>query len=189
VLRRQQAILEQQLAEIREARAQSKPVDVQVLDLIPAGGGGTYVDFILKLVNYGTRQCRCKVTARVGGEAVDCQPAVLDLVANDPPQPLRVLVPKPELGDLMAECNNETTLYGEELVVQIVDGDGPPVESVWRELIYDSETHRERYEVQQRYWRMGRGQETEADRRAAYLAERIRRNENDEPETPNYDWS
>jgi hypothetical protein len=74
----------------------------------------------------------------------------------------------------MSECNSETTLYGETLVVQVVDGDSA-LEETWRETVYDAETHRERHAIQQRYWRRGRGETTEADLRAEHLAERIRR--------------
>jgi hypothetical protein len=110
VLLRQQAVLEQQLAETREARADSKTVDVRILDLAAAGESDTYVNFSANLVNYGTRQCRCQVVAHVRGEAVECPPQTFDLIPNEAPSMLRVIVPSPQLGDLMAECNNETTL-------------------------------------------------------------------------------
>lgn len=188
VLRRQLHTLDDQLEEARAARAQHKAVDLRILDVAPTGGGGDYVDFNLQLANYGTGQCRCKVSAAVGTNDVECQPATLDLVANSGPTLVRVLVPRPDLGELMKECNDETTLYGETLVVRGVDGKDP-VEATWREPVYDPATHRERHEIQQRYWRMGRGEETEGDMRAAYLAERIKRLEDQEDDPPRYEWS
>jgi hypothetical protein len=53
-----------------------------------------------------------------------------------------------------------------------------PLETAWREAIYDPDTNRARHEIQQRYWRRARGEETEADLWAEHLAERIRRREN-----------
>ncbi len=188
VLLRQQAVLEEQLVEARAARAQSKPVDVQILDLTPGGGSGDYVDFNMYLVNHGTRQCRCTVTAQVAGEAVVCGPARVDLIPNRPPELVRVIVPRPRLGDLMSECNNETTLYEQTLVVRVIDG-ASPVEASWHEPIYDAETDRERHEIQQRYWRAGRGETTDADLRAEAIAERLRRLENPEENGPRDEWS
>jgi hypothetical protein len=52
----------------------------------------------------------------------------------------------------------------------------------WREHIYDAEANYQRYEIQQRYWRFGRGEETEADLRAAHLTELVRRAESDRPD-------
>jgi hypothetical protein len=180
-LRRQQATLEQQLAEAREAREQSKPVDLRILELTAAGGGGDYVDFNLSLANYRSRQSRCNVIAHVAGEALRCHPAVLDLIPSTPPSLVRVLVPRAQLGELVSECNNET-LYGETLVVRVVEGDSA-FEETWRETVYDPEIDRERHAIQQRYWRRGRGEETEADMRVEHLAERIRRRD-EETEPP-----
>jgi hypothetical protein len=188
VLRSQNLVLEQQLVETRAARAESRAVDVQILRLTSGGGGSNYVDFNMRLVNYGKRQTECHVAARVTGKAAACQPEMLDLIPNQPPALVRVSVPRPQLADLMPGCNNEITLYGETLEVRIADSDGRVlVETTWRERIYDPQTDPEHHEIQQRYWRMGRGEETEADRRAEHLAERLRGIENPE-NGPDYEW-
>ena len=59
----------------------------------------------------------------------------------------------------------------------------------WREQVYEPETNHQRYTIQQRYWRFGRGEETDADIRADMMAERLRRIENPEGNSPSYDWS
>jgi len=90
---------------------------------------------------------------------------------------------------LVAEFNHETTLYNQTLIVE-VQGGKHRAKREWHELVYELEANRERYEIQQRVWRRGRGEETEADLRAEDLAERIGRFESgdDEPRH-DYEWS
>jgi hypothetical protein len=97
-----------------------------------------------------------------------------------------ISVPRPERGDVAAQLNNETTLYDQELLVEVTVDDDPVATQTWRERVYDSTTEPQRYEIQQRYWRFGRGEATEADLRAEHLTELVRRAE-DEP--PDYEWS
>jgi hypothetical protein len=84
--------------------------------------------------------------------------------------------PAAELGELMKECGHATTLYGETLHFR-VDADGHHAEESWSEDLYDPDTDRARYEVQQRYWRSGRGEATEADYRAEMQSELLRRHD------------
>jgi hypothetical protein len=127
--------------------------------------------------------------ASINGEPVTCRPSTLDLLVNTEPSRVVIDVPRPELGDLAPELNNEPTLYGQELLLEVTADDERVTTKTWRERVYDSATEPQRHEIQQRYWRMGRGEETEADRRAEYLAERIRRAENAEDDPPDYEWT
>jgi len=55
-------------------------------------------------------------------------------------------------------------------------------EKTWHEESYDSVTDRARHEIQQRYWRRGRGEETNADRREDAIRayeERLERGDDD----------
>lgn len=76
----------------------------------------------------------------------------------------------------MKECNDATTLYGQTLHFR-VNANGHRAEETWSEERYDPDTDRVRHEVQQRYWRRGRGEETDADRRTEALLEREERME------------
>ena len=91
--------------------------DVRILEIKAAGGGPRSVDFLVQLQNYGTRPTRVAVTAHVGETPVVVERATLDLLGNAPAERVRIEVPRPQLGELMPECGNETTLYGVELVV------------------------------------------------------------------------
>jgi hypothetical protein len=151
--------------------------DVRILEVKTTGGSHDHVSFSAYVQNYGTQPARATVSAKVRGHEVPCRPTVLDLLVNAPPDRVAITVPRPGLGDLVKDLNNATTLYGAELVVEVVAGKQRPVET-WREEMYDPETDRARHEVQQRAWRFSRGEDTEQDRRAEWLAEmpeRIRR--------------
>ena len=63
------------------------------------------------------------------------------------------------------------TPYGEELVVEVASPKRTETET-WREHVYTAEENGIRHEIQQRVWRRGRGEETEADLRAEWRAER-----------------
>jgi hypothetical protein len=64
------------------------------------------------VANYGTQQCRATFAASVDGHEVRCNPAFLDLIPNREPERIAIEVPRPDLGDLVPEFNNDTTLYG-----------------------------------------------------------------------------
>jgi hypothetical protein len=83
-----------------------------------------------------------------------------------------VSVRRPDQGDLVKAFNNETTLYGRELLLELVDENGNVAASrTWTEALYDAETNRERHELQQAIWRIGRGEGTEQDLRRDAIAE------------------
>jgi hypothetical protein len=163
----------------RVLHARPRP-DVRILDLEASGGssgsGGSTgsVDFTLQVANYGTQQCRCQITARIADEVLLCHPAALDLIPNTPPTAVRVFVPRPRLGDLVPEFHNETTLYDQTLRVEAAAGKHTASKD-WHEILYTPETNRDRYDLQQRAWRRGRGRETAEDLRADAINERFRK--------------
>ncbi len=160
------------------APLESRQPEIRIVELVPTGGG-TFVDFRALVQNVGSKPARMKVTARVGDREVDASPEIPDLLTNAPPVRVSIWVPRPELGELMKECGDATTLYGETLHVR-VDADGHRAEESWSEELYDFETDRARYEVQQRYWRRGRDEVTEGDLRAEALLRHEQRIESGE---------
>ena len=58
----------------------------------------------------------------MGDRAVDCTPAIIDLLVNQLPSRVAIHVPRPALGDLIEALDDETTLYGAELVLRVNDG-------------------------------------------------------------------
>ena len=141
--------------------------DLRILELVPAGGADGLVDFSAELANYGSQQCRCEMTAHVGDQAVECRPSRLDLAPNTAPQVVRVIVPRPQLGDLVPQFNNDTTLYDKTLRVEAVAGKHRAVLE-WHEVTYSQEENWQRYNVQQRVWRRGVGRDTPEDQRQEY---------------------
>jgi hypothetical protein len=128
---------------------------VRILDLRPIGGHRDGITFAAKVQNYGTGPTRATLSARVGDQAVGVVPSTLDLLANEGPRRVSLIVPRPQLGDLMPECNNEPTLYGVDLRFEVTAGGGRR-EEVWREPVYDAEAEGGRHEIQQRYWHRAR---------------------------------
>ncbi len=161
-------------SESRRATAARKPKgprsDIRILGGIrPTGGSGGRIDFVTDVQNYGDQPARVRFRASLGVSDVECRPPQLDLIPGRPPEPLCIRVPRPELGDLMHSLNGATTLYGETLVLVADTGD-QVVEVSWTEPRYNPETERGQHEAQQRAWRLGRGEDTEADRRDEVLA-------------------
>ncbi len=143
--------------------------DLRIVGIRPTGGSSGRIDFTAEVANYGTQQCRAEFSATVAEREVECRPATADLLLNAAPTRVGVVVPRPELGDLVPELYDATTLYGETLRFEVRAGDHKAKPVTWSEELYDPQTDRARYEVQQRAWRRGRGQETDADRRAEVL--------------------
>jgi hypothetical protein len=156
----------------RAIQARPRP-DVRIVELA-ATGGGTHVDFDAFIQNYGTQPTRATLTARVGEQAVQIAPRILDLLVNAPPTRVAIYVPRPQLGDLVLEFNNEATLYDQTLTVEATAGKHRASEE-WHELVYQPDTNRERYEIQQRVWRQGCGEETASDLREEFRSERDRK--------------
>jgi hypothetical protein len=147
---------------VRAVYGKPRPV-VQVVELVPTGGEVRFVDFRLVVENQGNQQTRATVAARVGETPVQCQPADVNLLYNAEPTHVRILVPRPRLGELVAEFNHVTTLYGRTLTVEVVAGKKRLVET-WAEPIYGPEDNSERHRIQQSYWRRGLGEETMRER-------------------------
>lgn len=161
ILHEQIRVLERQLADARP-----KP-KVEILG-IACTGGGSDLGFRVEVVNRGTQSTRAHITARIGEVELPVVPDMLDLQANSLPTTVSVVVPRPKLGDLISGANHAPTLYGETLVVH-VDADGETLERSWSEELFDPETDYGRHQLQQRTWRIGKGEETVADRRAEAL--------------------
>lgn len=168
-----------------QLEAARREPDVEILGIRSTGGGGNSVTFAVEIQNTGTKLTRAQVSAFVGTAEVQVDPATLDLLVNMPPTGVEVAVPRPQLGQLMAECGHETTLYNETLRVRI-DAGGETVEETWHEHVYEETENRPRHEVQRRYWRVGRGDETADDLRAEALREHIDRVESGEGERGRY---
>jgi hypothetical protein len=130
--------------------------DPRVIELEPAGGRD--------------QQCRCNISARVGDDPVPCSPGIVDLIPNQPPKLVRVLVPRPHLGELVPQFNNTTTLYDQTLRVEVTVGKRKR-SMEWHEEVYPAGMDSERYGIQHRVWRRGRGEETEHDLRMERIEE------------------
>jgi hypothetical protein len=148
--------------------------DPRILTVNFGGGGADSLDFNVELANYGTQQCRADLTAQVGDRPVLCNPSALDLIPNSLPKGARIILPRPQLVDLMPECDGVPTLYDETLYVRLSTGRHHD-EKTWHEVIYGRETDHEHFEAQRRYWRRGRGEETENDRREDAVSETEKR--------------
>ena len=145
----------------RAINARPRP-DLVIRQLEPTGGGGSEIDFNLIVQNAGTKVAWATVTARVGDTTVATHPSTVELLPQAPAMNVRVIVPRPDLGNLVKEFNNDSTLYGRELAVEVAEGKHRATR-VWREHVYTPEENRDRYEIQQRVWRRGLGEPTEAD--------------------------
>lgn len=155
------------------SRAAHEP-EIKILSLEERGGHSGAIDFAAEIVNDGTRFCRAEIAATIDGVAIECRPATLDLSPNQPPQVVRILVPRPDLGDLVKAFNSDATLYGRTLTVAAVSGEHR-AERQWSEHVYTVEENSERERIQQREWRIGRGEATDTDLQAEEREERIRR--------------
>jgi hypothetical protein len=150
--------------------------ELKILSLEERGGGTGAIDFGASVVNEGRRFCRAEIVATVDGHTVECQPPVLDLPPNEEPKTVRVLVPRPRLGELIKAFNSSATLYGRTLTLRAGSGDHQ-VERQWSEHVYGPDENRERHQIQQREWRIGRGEALREDLEADAQAELLRRHE------------
>lgn len=128
-------------------------VDLRIVSLVPTGGSSGQVDFRAEIGNYGTTACRADASGDVDGEAVRCEPTFLDLAPGGKPERVTVVVPRPNLGELMHACNSGTTLYGATLTVRAsAAGRDHARPRTWKEHVYDAGTEWSRYEAQQAVW-------------------------------------
>jgi hypothetical protein len=147
--------------------------DIRIVELEATGGASGKVDFAAYVQNYGTQPARVTISASVEGQDVQSVPPVLDLLVNAPNERVAIIVPRPQLGDLVPAFSNETTLYGRELEVRARTGNQEK-RATWSELVYNPETNRQRHEIQQRVWRIGRGEATEDDLRGQAQSDWLR---------------
>jgi hypothetical protein len=143
---------------------------VRILSLKATGGYEGAISFVAQVQNRGTQQIRAQMKGSIDGQGVECRPEEVDFLVNEHPKTIRLNAARPQLGDLVREFSSETTLYGRSLRFEVHAEDELVASEEWSEKVYDPETDRERFEIQQRVWRSGRGEETEADRRAEALA-------------------
>jgi hypothetical protein len=68
--------------------------DARILELAQTGEG----TFTALIQNQGSRPARCGIAATVGNRAVDCAPAIVDLLPNAPPTRIRIHDPAPRPG-------------------------------------------------------------------------------------------
>jgi hypothetical protein len=148
--------------------------ELRILSVQSSGGGSGHIDFVAELANVGTQFSRCEVMARVGDKEVECNPSMVDLEPQKAPKLVRIMVARPGLGDLVSAFASEPTLYDRTLRVEAVDGEHR-ASSEWHEKVYSLEENPKRYHIQQRVWRIGRGEDTPDDRRGAELDEAVRR--------------
>jgi hypothetical protein len=81
------------LAWLAALGARPRP-DVRILKVEPTGAG----TFAAAIQNQGSRPARCGIAATVGNRAVDCSPAIVDLLPNAPPTRIRIHDPAPRPG-------------------------------------------------------------------------------------------
>ena len=117
----------------------------------------------MQIQNYDAKLARVTIAATVGGDSVTCRPSTLDLLVNKEPSLVCIDVPRKDFGDLVPALNNETTLYGENLVVAIRMGDEVLATETWREHVYDMRNF-ERCDIQRRIWRVGQERRAAAKR-------------------------
>jgi hypothetical protein len=153
-------------AEPRRPKAPPKP-DVRILRFSDGDASSTRISFRVDVQNFEPRPIITTVTATLDGEPLeDLHPKELNLLSNTLPTTVSVLVPRPDLADKVKAFNDETTLYGRTLdVVIAVEGRETTAQS-WTEAVYSAEDNAARHEIQQRLWRIGRGEASDADHRA-----------------------
>jgi len=89
--------------------------DPRIVELTATGGSSGKVDFAAFVQNYGTQPARMSITATIDGAAAECAPPLVDLLVNAAPTRVVIIVPRQQLGDLVPEFGDETTLYGRAL--------------------------------------------------------------------------
>jgi PIN domain len=138
--------------------------DIRILELRPTGGSAGQVHFSAWAQNYDSRPAHLTVRATVAGNPVRfVHPQVVNLLSNEAPTQLGIHASRPEQGELLHALNDATTLYGEELVLELLEGDDVVTQRAWREEVYDPVTDAARAETQARAWREARGEASEQD--------------------------
>ena len=123
-------------------------------------GGGQGVSFLARVDNTSVTQpaLDCRVRADITGIGGVFQSAAFSLPAGTLGHEVRFDVERPRYADIVKALNNEPTLYGKTLVVQVDHaGRRKAAKYRWDEARYDRQTNGARYEVQQDVWRSGSG--------------------------------
>ena len=157
---------------VRAVYAKPRP-ELKIHDLFPTGGGSS-IDFQVVVQNVGEKSARATVTAHVADSPVEVLTPTVELLPSAPSTTVHVRVPRPDLGELVKAFNSDTTLYGRTLTAEVSDGKRQVTRS-WREHEYTLEENRERHLLQQRVWRIGRGEATDADWRSERIEDIVRR--------------
>jgi hypothetical protein len=160
--------------EVTPRRRGPRP-DIRILSLRFDGGSSQSVTFVADVQYRGTQPTRANFSARVDDIEVTCRPPMQDMIGNHMPWQVYIDVPHPGLADLVPEFANEPTLYGRELILEVTADDEHVTSETWREITYDIDTNRDRHLIQQRYWRIGRGEDTEQDHRAEQTSDLLRK--------------
>jgi hypothetical protein len=116
------------------------------------GGEAGRLRFYATVQNIDDRIIVGELAARIGSEEMVVEPRQVNLLVNVKPIAVLIFVPRPRLGDLVPALNNEPTLYGDTLELEMrVDG-GVAASDEWSELVYD-DANQQRAEIQQQIWR------------------------------------
>jgi hypothetical protein len=118
----------------KPSRPRDLQFDIRIFELKPKGGAPGNVNFSAEIQNYGTKPVRVNLTAAVDDQPVELRPGTINLLVNAEPTQVGIAVPRPDLGDLVPEFNNETTLYGQELTLEIRVDDLSVAHEGWREI-------------------------------------------------------
>ncbi len=175
--RKQNQILRQQLDVAQRQLESSQPrPSIKLGELRRTGGAEGYVGFSATLQNVGTAPTTAVVAASVADQQVEVLPGSdLDLLVNQAPRSFDIRVPRPGLGNLVPPIPDLTTLYGATLSVMVVV-DGEVVATAdWHEHVYAFEENPALHEIQQREWRIGKGEATADDDEADLRAEHLRK--------------
>jgi hypothetical protein len=156
-----------QAAQIQPPRRRIAPPEIRILEINPTGGSADKIDFVTQIQNYGEKPARVTIAASVGRELVACRPSTLDLLVNKEPSVVRIGVPRKDFGDLIPALNNETTLYDEDLVVEVRIDDEVVVSQTWHEHVYEISEF-ERCDIQRRIWKIGQERRAATQRARAF---------------------
>jgi hypothetical protein len=114
-------------------------------------GGGSGVDFSAKVSEIGNQipAIGVHVYAELEGEGVVYEKELFNLAAGELDKLIMFSLERPKHGTLVKACNDATTLYGRALTVTAVSENGGVASATWREIEYDPETERGRWQAMQ----------------------------------------
>jgi hypothetical protein len=128
---------------------------VAMRDFKFTGGESRRLLFDATVQNVDTKIIAGELSARIGSDEVTVEPSMVNLLVNTTPTHLRIYVPRPRLGDLVPAFNNEPTLFGDKLELEMrVDGEIVASDE-WGEVVYD-DANAERAALQEQVWQRKR---------------------------------